>query len=102
MRKIESDAGYFYAFMFMIDEEESLVALNVLSFEHELTANDFSVLQAMFYMDEDSSSEISARLKVSNSEESFYVIDLKQISRSAVKNLKTMTAMHSPLWCRRS
>lgn len=75
VRKIESDAGYFYAFMFMIDEEESLVALNVLSFEHELTANDFSVLQAMFYMDEDSSSEISARLKVSNSEESFYVID---------------------------
>lgn len=38
VRKIESDAGYFYAFMFMIDEEESLVALNVLSFEHELTA----------------------------------------------------------------
>ena len=61
--------------MFMIDEEESLVALNVLSFEHELTANDFSVLQAMFYMDEDSSLEISARLKVNNSEESFYVID---------------------------
>ena len=75
VRKIESDAGYFYAFMFMIDEEESLVALNVLSFEHELTANDFSVLQAMFYMDEDSSLEISARLKVNNSEESFYVID---------------------------
>lgn len=75
VRKIESEAGYFYAFMFMIDEEESLIALNVLSFEHELTASDFSVLQAMFYMDEDASSEISARLKVNNSEASFYVID---------------------------
>ena len=100
MRKIESDAGYFYAFMFMIDEEESLVALNVLSFEHELTANDFSVLQAMFYMDEDSSLEISARLKVNNSEESFYVIDPQADIQERREELDDDD--RDALWCRRS
>lgn len=75
VRKIESNSGFFYAFVTRLDGPDAPVAFNVLSFEHELTGSDFGVLRTIFQLDEQTSNDALMRLKIERTEVSYYDID---------------------------
>lgn len=75
IRRIESNDGFFYAFVSATgDAAGSVVEFRVFSFDHELTLEDFETLKLLLALSDDDSRAALQHLKLVPSEQSYYDI----------------------------
>lgn len=75
IRRIESNDGFFYAFVSATgDATGSVVEFRVFSFDHELTLEDFETLKLLLALSDDDSRTALQHLKLVPSEQSYYDI----------------------------
>lgn len=75
IRRIESNDGFFYAFVSATgDAAGSVVEFRVFSFGHELTLEDFETLKLLLALSDDDSRTALQHLKLIPSEQSYYDI----------------------------
>lgn len=75
IRRIESNDGYFYAFVSATgDVAGSVIEFRVFSFDHELTLEDFETLKLLLALSDDDSRTALQHLKLVSSEQSYYDI----------------------------
>lgn len=75
IRRIESNDGFFYAFVSATgDAAGSVVEFRVFSFDHELTLEDFETLKLLLALSDDDSRTALQHLKLIPSEQSYYDI----------------------------
>lgn len=75
IRRIESNDGFFYAFVSATgDAAGSVVEFRVFSFGHELTLEDFDTLKLLLALSDDDSRTALQHLKLIPSEQSYYDI----------------------------
>lgn len=75
IRRIESNDGFFYAFVSATgDAAESVIEFRVFSFDHELTLEDFETLKLLLALSDDDSRTALQHLKLVPSEQSYYDI----------------------------
>ena len=75
IRRIESNDGFFYAFVSATgDAAGSVVEFRVFSFDHELTLEDFETLKLLLALSDDDSRAALQYLKLIPSEQSYYDI----------------------------
>lgn len=75
IRRIESNEGFFYAFVSLSSAGDGIVEFRVFSFDHEITATDFTVLRMLLDLDQDAAGSAQQRLKIATDETSRYGID---------------------------
>ena len=77
VRRIESSEGYFYAFVSISSDCDSIAEFRVFSFDHEITATDFAVLRMLLDLDQTTADSAQRHLKISTAatETSRYGID---------------------------
>lgn len=75
IRRIESNDGFFYAFVSATgDAAGSVIEFRVFSFDHELTLEDFETLKLLLALSDDDSRAALQHLKLVPSEQSYYDI----------------------------
>ena len=75
IRRIESNDGFFYAFVSATgDAAGSVIEFRVFSFDHELTLEDFETLKLLLALSDDDSRTALQHLKLVPSEQSYYDI----------------------------
>lgn len=75
IRRIESNDGFFYAFVSATgDAAGSVIEFRVFSFDHELTLEDFETLKLLLALSDDESRAALQHLKLVPSEQSYYDI----------------------------
>ena len=75
IRRIESNDGFFYAFVSATgDAVGSVIEFRVFSFDHELTLEDFETLKLLLALSDDDSRTALQHLKLVPSEQSYYDI----------------------------
>lgn len=75
IRRIESNDGFFYAFVSATgDVAGSVIEFRVFSFDHELTLEDFETLKLLLALSDDDSRAALQHLKLVPSEQSYYDI----------------------------
>lgn len=75
IRRIESDEGFFYAFVSLSSGSDSVAEFRVFSFDHEITATDFTVLRMLLDLDQGTAESAQQHLKIAAGETSCYGID---------------------------
>ena len=75
IRRIESNDGYFYAFVSATGiAAAAAIEFRVFSFDHELTLEDFETLKLLLELSDDDSRAALQHLKLAPSEQSYYDI----------------------------
>lgn len=75
IRRIESNDGFFYAFVSATgDAAGSVIEFRVFSFDHELTLEDFETLKLLLALSDDDSRAALQHLKLIPREQSYYDI----------------------------
>lgn len=77
IRRIESDEGFFYAFVSLSSGGDGVAEFRAFSFDHEITAADFVVLRMLLGLDQRTVNSAQQHLKITatTSETSRYGID---------------------------
>ena len=75
VRRIESNEGFFYAFVSISPENENVAEFHVFSFTHEITSSDFAALRMLLNLDQDAAASAQQHLKIAMTETSRYDIE---------------------------